>query len=164
MLILFLGTASATTESTETVVHFNINSVIGFELTLLGETPVQSATPPAATTDIEFNSSTPSVNFTEARVVGGTVQSTGNPIFVYKNIGTQVLALNVHINATTPACIVLYGDTTYSKAGTTINTANVSVSAALAVGASVNWYMWANFTGCGVADICTRNLTSIGGA
>lgn len=160
--LILLSGAIGSTETIQTIVHFNIASVIGFELTLLGETPVVS-NGGAETTDIEFNTTTVSANFTEARVVGGSVQSDGNPIFVYKNIGTELIDINVYLNATIPTCIKLYGDNTYTKAGNVIGTTNVSVATNLAVDTTANWYMWANFTSCSVADICTKNLTSIGG-
>lgn len=166
--ILSIGLITATVEYTQTMVQFNIASVLAYTVTLLGESGVESNSTSALapTSVIYFNSSTGNEKAVNAQVVAGSTQSDGNPIFTYDNIGTVDIAkLQVYLNGTTPSCIKLLGKTTWSAtaAGADILIAtNVSVTTTYGPGdAAQAYYLWANFTDCGTANYY-RNVISAG--
>lgn len=164
MLGLFVMAQTAFAEKTTTVIHFNVPSVIQYTLTLPGESAVTATGGGAATTDIEFNASSGTATCVEAKVVGGTTQSDGVPIFSFDNTGTVNLNLSVNVTASVPTCMDLIGKTTYAcTTGTVIGTTAVSViNDFTPAAAAQDWYMWTNFTACANSDSTTRTLESYG--
>ena len=161
VLILLMPMAFAVVEKTTTAVAWNIATVVGFELTLLGESAVASTIGGAPTTGIEFNSSTGNDAGVEAKVVGGATQNSTSPIFAYENVGTVNLNLTVLLDSDPSVCITLNGGTTHPPA-TPISTSNVTVSTNLVPTGTVNWYMQSDFTACVDSDDSTATLTSYG--
>lgn len=149
---------------TTTQVLFNVASVVGFTLTLPGQSGVIANATGAPTTAIEFNSTTGTDTNTNAQVYGGTVQSDGTPIFLYDNTGTADINLSVYLNSNTAACINMTGATTYGGAdsGAQLTTANtVVVNNYGPADLAQSWYMKADFANCTYGQT-TRTLTSEG--
>ncbi len=149
--------------STTTQVYFNVASLVAYTLTLPGQSAVSASGGGAPTTAIEFNTTTGTDTDVNAKVVGGTVQSDGVPIFQFDNTGTVPLNISVVLDSNTPACIAMTGATTYAAAGTQITTSNLVVLNNYGPSDAVqDWYMKADFTACGASDTTTRTLTSNG--
>jgi len=151
--------------STTTLVYFNVASLVAYTLTLPGQSAVNANSTGAPTTAIEFNSTTGTTANVNAKVVGGTQQSDGVPIFQFDNTGTVPLNISVVLNSVTQSCVNLTGATTYAGAdtGPQIGTTNVTVVNSYAPAAAAqNWYMKADFTACTAADTSTRTLYSNG--
>lgn len=152
--------------STTTTVNFNVATLVAYTLTLPGESAVSATGPGAATTAIEFNSSTGTAQDVHAKVVGGASQSEGTPIFSFDNTGTVDINLSVILDSNTPACIALRGATTAAgaNASTPINsTGNTTVVNNFTPAAGTqDWYMKADFTACTASDSASRTVTSWG--
>ncbi len=165
VVFVLLALPIAWAVSTTTTVNFNIGTLVGYTLTLPGEAGVPATGPGAATTAIEFNSTTGTDTNTNAQVVGGTVQSDGTPIFQFDNTGTVDINLSVVMSADPAACINMTGATTFAGAnsGVQISTTNVSVvNDYTPAAAAQDWYMKADFTACTTGDSGQRTLTSYG--
>lgn len=149
---------------TTTQVFFNVDTVVGFRLTLPGEGGIDATPGGTATTAIEFNSSTGTDQDIDARVVGGAPQTNTTPIFEFDNTGTVDMNISVILDTNTPACMVLRGATTHAGAlaGTQINSGTpVAVANDLAPSDPVvEWYMITDFTACDAGDTTTRTLNS----
>ncbi|MBD3319214.1 hypothetical protein GF342_04870 [Candidatus Woesearchaeota archaeon] len=163
---LLAGLATADTVSTTTQVQFNVDTVVGFTLTLPSETAVSASSGGAATTSIEFVSTTGDDQNVNAKVSGGATQASGSPIFQYDNTGTVDLDITVSLDSDLPSCMTLRGDTTYSGADTgdeITSSSDTEVVADFAPSAGAqDWYMKTDFTGCTASDGVTRTLTSQG--
>lgn len=150
---------------TTTQVLFNVATVVGFTLTLPGQSAIIANSTGAPTTAIEFNSTSGTDLNTNAKVLGGTTQGDGTPIFVYDNTGTADLNISVSLNSNTVACINMTGATTYAGAdnGPQItSTSNTTVVNDYGPAAGTqDWYMKADFVNCSQGQT-TRTLTSLG--
>ncbi len=166
VLLALLLLPMAYAVSTTTQVNFNIATLVGYTLTLPGESGVAATGPGAATTAIEFNTTTGTDTNVNAKVVGaGTIQSDGTPIFQFDNTGTVDINLSVVMSADPAACINMTGATTYAGAdsGAQVSTTNVSVvNNYTPAAAAQDWYMKADFTACTQGDSGQRTLTSHG--
>ncbi|MFH1064086.1 MAG: hypothetical protein V1729_03330 [Candidatus Woesearchaeota archaeon] len=165
VLLVLLAVPLVWALSTTTQVNFNVGTVVAYTLTLPDETLVNANSTGAPTTAIEFNSSTGTDANVDAKVVGGTVQSNGVPIFQFDNTGTVNLNLSVVLNSGTQSCINLTGATDFTGAstGTEIGTSAVTVVNNYGPAAAPqDWYMKADFAGCNAADTSQRTLTSNG--
>lgn len=170
VLVFGLPLVIASAEYTQTIVHFNVPSEIAYTLTLPGVAAVNSAASPAATADIDFNcSSSGSVGSVNASAFGGSTQSNGTPIFQFDNTGNLNLNITVYLNDTVPSCIKLWGNNTWAlpadiaASDNAIAATNVTVALNLApADPAVNWYMWANFSGCTPDEDVDRILFSSG--
>jgi hypothetical protein len=144
-------------DSTATNIHFNIQSLVAYTLTLPGESATVGGAD-AQTTDIEFNITGNQGVYSDVqpKVVGGTTQSDGTPIFQFDNTGTVNLNISVNLNESLPSCLSLKGATTYENvaAGAPINeTTNTTVTTVFTPsGAAVDWYMMADFNNCVASD------------
>jgi hypothetical protein len=151
---------------TTTQVNFNVDTVLAYTVTLPGESAVAATVPGAATTAIEFNSTTGTDANVNARVVGGTAQSSGTPIMQFDNTGTVNLNLSVQLNAALPGCMALAGATTYAGADTgaaiTPTTNTTVVDNYGPNDAAQDWYMKTDFTACTYYDTNTKTLTTWG--
>ncbi|MBN1385665.1 hypothetical protein JW968_01665 [Candidatus Woesearchaeota archaeon] len=164
-LLLMLPVAMSQSEYITTIAHFNVPSNIAFTLTLPGQVAVESTGGGAATTDIEFNSTSGTEFNISACVVGGTCQSDGTPIFQYNNTGTVTINLSVALNTALPACMSLTGAQTFTGAesgGSAMSTTPVAVQNNFAAGNGVVWYMAADYSGCTYTDSTTRTITTNG--
>ena len=164
-LVFLLAIPVALALSTTTTVQFNVATVVGYTLTLPGESSVSANSTGAATTAIKFDSATGTDTNLNAEVVGGSAQSDGTPIFSYDNTGTVNINISVSLDSAAPACINMTGATTYAGAdtGAEIGTGNVTVVTGFTPAAAAqDWYMKADFDGCGQGDTTTRTLTSYG--
>ena len=151
--------------STTTLVHFNINTVVAYTLTLPGQSAVNANSSGAPTADIEFTSPTGTSSDVEAHVVAGDWQNDTTPIFLFDNTGTVDLNLTVVLNATTRPCINFTGATTHAGAltGAVIAASPVTVVNNFAPSDPAQaWYMIADFSACTTGDTSTRQLTSTG--
>jgi len=151
--------------STTTQVHFVINSVAAYTLTLPGTSATNANGTGAPTADIEFTSATGTDTNIEAHVVSGNWQNSTTPIFLFDNTGTVNLNISVVLNATTRPCINFTGDTTYASAGngTVIGTGAVTVINNFGPSDTAqSWYMQADFSACNTGDNSVRQLTSSG--
>ena len=151
--------------STTTQVNFNVGTLLAYTLTLPGESGVAATGPGAATTAIEFNTTSGTDSNVNAKVVGGTVQSDGTPIFQFDNTGTVDLNISVVLDTAVPACMNLTGATTFAgaDAGAEITTSAIDVVTDYTPAASAqDWYMKADFSACTAADTVSRTLTSEG--
>lgn len=149
---------------TTTQVLFNVATVVGFSLTLPGQSAISANSTGAPTTAIVFNSTTGTDSNVDAVVQGGTAQSNGTPIFVYDNTGTVNLNMSVYLDSNTPACINMTGATTYASAdnGAALSTAPVIVVTNYGPAAGTqDWYMKADFAACTQGQT-SRTLTSEG--
>lgn len=164
--IAMLAVPAAYAITTTTQVNFNIAAVVAYTLTLPGESAVLANLTGAPTTAIEFNSTNGTEFFINPRVVGGTVQSDGTPIFQFDNTGTVNLNLSVQFTTALPACVSVFGNTAFtnlSNVSGTIATANVTIVDNYGPAtAAQDWYMQANFSGCAATDTTTRTLRSDG--
>jgi len=152
-------------ETVTTVAHFNVPSSVAFEVTLPGESAVESTGGGAATTEIEFNCSNAngSESDVEAKVVGGTVQSDGTPIYEIDNIGTVNINVTIALNASMPACMTLQGGTTYGGISTTITDSPQDVVTDFTPAASAqDYYLQTDFSACTAGDSTTRTITLSG--
>lgn len=151
---------------TTTQVNFNVDTVVAYTVTLPGESAVAATTPGAATAAIEFNSTTGTDANVDARVVGGSAQSNGNPIMQFDNTGTVNLNLSVQLSAALPGCMALAGATTHAgaDAGAAItDTTNTTVVNAYGPNdAAQDWYMKTDFTACTSYDTNSKTLTTWG--
>ena len=151
--------------STTTLVHFYINSVVAYTLTLPGTSAVNANSSGAPTSQIEFTSATGTDTDVEAQVLGGDWQNSTTPIFLFDNTGTVDLNITVALNATTRPCITFTGATAHAAAGsgTVIGTSAVSVNNNFAPSdPAQSWYMMADFSACNTGDSSYRQLTSTG--
>jgi hypothetical protein len=153
--------------STTTLVHFYINSVVAYTLTLPGESAVNANSTGAPTLGIVFTSATGTDTNVEAQVEGGNAnwQNATTPIFLFDNTGTVDLNITVALNATTRPCINFTGAATHAAAltGTVIGTTPVTVVNNFAPSAlPQEWYMVADFSACNTGDSSYRLLTSTG--
>ena len=164
MLICALAIPAFATVSTTTVLHFNVATVEAFTNTLYGESSVTATGGGAATSEIEFNSSTGTNSCVEAKVVAGSTQDSTHPIMSLDNTGTVNLNLSISLNTTVPSCMTLIGKTTYACAeGTTItNSPTTIVNDFTPSAPAQDWFMWANFTACTSSDSTTRTATISG--
>lgn len=153
---------------TTTLVYFNVQSVTGYILTLPGEGDVAATQIGAATTAIEFNSTTGNEKNISAKVVGGTPQSDGVPIFVFDNTGTVDLNISVILDSNTPACMNLTGGTTFAGAIQGVGAKIVSTTETTVVeefgpwDGTQDWYMMTSFEQCEGYDTTTRTMNSTG--
>lgn len=137
ILAISVFSVAATSEYTQTVIHFNVASVVAFTVTVLGESATTSdpTAASAATNDIEFNSSDGSDDVIEPHVVGGSsnTQSSGNPIFTVDNTGTTNLNMTMYTNATlADACMNLtWGATWATRNLTIVSSSTVANSVAI---------------------------------
>jgi hypothetical protein len=146
--------------------YFNVATSVAFTNTLLGVSLVNAGAG-TATANVEFNSSTGGNACVEAKVVGGTVQSTGNPVMMLDNTGTVNLNMSLQLASTVPACMTLYGNQTYTATcatGTnTITAAQWRVKSDMTPADSAQAvYLWTSFSGCTAADTTTRVATVVG--
>jgi hypothetical protein len=165
LTILLVVPAVYAAISTTTQVGFNVGTLLAYTLTLPGESAVNANSTGAPTTAIEFNSTTGTSSNVNAKVVGGSTQSDGTPIFEFDNTGTVNLNISVRLNSGLPACMTLQGATTYAGAdtGATISTSDVSVVTSFTPAAAAQeWYMKADFSSCVAGDTTSRTLTSEG--
>jgi hypothetical protein len=164
LLIVAGGVRAVSTVSTTTTLYFNIASVVGMTNTLLGQSATTATAAGAATANVEFNSSTGSNTCVEAKVVGGTTQSTGNPIMTLDNTGTVNLNLSMKLTTANAACIATSYKTTYACASALVlNNANVTILSDYTPAAAAQaLYLWANFTACTTADTNTKILNVTG--
>jgi hypothetical protein len=165
VLVLFLVPVVMASESVTTTAHFNIPSVVSFEVTLPGESAVESTGGGAATTDIEFNctDSGGTEDDVEAKVVGGVVQNSTVPIYSINNIGTENLNVTISLNSAMPACMTLNGGTTHATASTSLGTgATTIVNDFTPATAAQDYFLLTNFDGCSSADATTRTITITG--
>ncbi|MCK4589611.1 MAG: hypothetical protein KAT77_04150 [Nanoarchaeota archaeon] len=166
-LLLLLPAAIATVVYTTTQVQFNVGSVVAFTLTLPGQAGVTGVGGGAATTGIEFNSTTGTNSNANPQVAGGgTAQSDGTPIFSYDNTGTVDLNLSMSLDTDIPSCMNLTGATTFAGAdnGAPINsTGNATIATDMTPAAAAqDWYLKADFSSCTTGDTSTKSLTSWG--
>jgi hypothetical protein len=165
VVIVLLAVPVVWAITTTTTVYFNVASLVAYTLTLPGQSAVNANSTGAPTMAIEFNSTTGTNADVNAKVVGGTVQSSGVPIFQFDNTGTVPLNISVVLNTSTQSCINMTGATTYAGAdnGTQIGTTNVTVVNSYTPSAAAqDWYMKADFTACTASDTSTRTLYSNG--
>ncbi len=152
-------------ETVTTTAHFNVPSSVAFEVTLPGESTVESSGGGTATTDIEFNCTDTGGTEAnvEAKVVGGTVQSDGTPIYEIDNIGTVDINVTIAINTNMPACMALQGGTTYGGISTGLTTSPTTVVDDFTPAAAAqDYYLQTDFTACGASDSTTRTVTISG--
>jgi len=155
----------AATETVTTTLYLNVQSLISFEVVLLGEAAVTSAgggTPTAS--DIEFNSTTGSDANMQAVVTGGgSTQTTGNPILTVDNVGTVDIALNITIDTNVPACwSVYYNDTwqTDYSGSTAVTATDIEIDGTFTPAeAAKDIYLGATTSGCTSGDATTRTFT-----
>lgn len=153
-VIVAIGTVSAAVEYTQTAVGFNIASTVAYTLTLPGESATNSdpSAASAATTQIDFNSTTGDEKAVNAKVAGGTTQSDGTAIFQFDNTGTVNLTLTLYLNDSMPSCITLLGKSTWSAVAdgaSIIGVANTTIDSEFGVAeAAQDYYLWANFSNC----------------
>jgi hypothetical protein len=162
--VALLVTPIVTAQSiwTTTDVEFNIGQVVQFTLTLRGESGVVATDSGAATTGLEFNSTDGEDKIVHANVEGGSAQTDADAIFNYDNTGTVNLNISVFLNATTPACIALYGGTT-NETDTQLTTSVTEVVNDFTPAATaVDYWLRTNFTACTAGDTTTRQITSNG--
>jgi len=155
----------AATETVTTTLYLNVQSILSFEVTLLGESPVTSSEGGQATaSNVEFNSSGDTANI-QARVTGsGSTQTDGNPILVVDNVGTvNIEPLNISIDSNLPACWKVYYSATFTSdcsAGEALTTTEIEVDNSFTPGEGVkNLYLCGNTTGCLTGDETTRTFT-----
>jgi hypothetical protein len=163
-LLLLVGMAAAQKVATTTTLYFNIQSVVAMTNTLVGAGATTATAAGAATTAVEFNTTNGTVNCVEAKVVGGTAQSTGNPIMSVDNTGTANINVSLNLNATMGACMNLVWKTTYvcdTAANLTATAASVVLDLTPAAAAQAV-YLWNNFTACTLAEVTTRLLNVTG--
>lgn len=165
VLGMFATPASAAVETVTTTMYLNIQSVVSFEVTLLGESPVTSAgggTP--TTSNIEFNATGTQANV-QARVTGGgSTQTDGNPILVVDNVGTvNIVPLNISMNTTTPSCWDVHYSATWTatcSTGTVMTATEIQVDDSFTPAEAVkNIYLCANTTACTTGDETTILFT-----
>jgi hypothetical protein len=157
--------AFASTETVTTTLYLNIQSILSFEVTLLGEGAVTSSAGGQATaSNIEFNSSGSSANIQAKVTGGGTTQTDGNPILVVDNVGTvNIEPLNISINSNVPACWKVYYSATFTadcSGGTELTTTEIEVDSSFTPAEAVkNLYLCGNTTACTSGDETTRTFT-----
>jgi len=165
ILVLTVLPVSQATETVTTTAHFNVPSVVAFQVTLPGESAVESAPGGTATTDIEFNctdSGGTQANV-DAKVVGGSTQADGTPIYSIDNVGTVDLNLTIAIDSAMPSCMTLQGGTTYATISTTITTTPVTIVNDFAPpDAAQAYYLQTDFSSCVASDSTTRTITISG--
>lgn len=152
---------------TQTTVYFNIATLVAYTVTLPGPTggtygANSSCAPTAA---VEFNVTNATTANVDARVVGGTQQSNGVPIFVFDNTGTVDINVSTSLNSALPSCINLTGASTYAGAdnGAEISTTNVSIVNDFGPNTGTqDWYMKADFSACLASDSTSRTLRTYG--
>lgn len=155
--------------TTTTQVNFNVAAVVGYTLTLPGESATTATDPTAApTAAIEFNVSSGSGSFIDPRVVGTTgasgLQNDSIPIFEFDNTGTVNINITTTREAGLDACITLFGAnnaTNLSDHVVITNGANASIAENFGpADAAVEWYMFSNFTSCTTAATNSLNVTT----
>jgi len=163
---LFLSIISIAVAATVyTVVHFNVQSVVAFSVTLPDSSTTNSSG--TSTSDIYFNCTDGGGNCADLEpcLTGGSNCqniSTTTPIFEYDNIGTVNIDLGIYFNTTLPSCITVYGNTTASCTGTPIANNQVTINSSFApLGGTMKYYLCADFATCSALDE-TRQLTHNG--
>lgn len=150
---------------TTTQVFFNVASVVGFTLTLPGQSSVIANSTGAPTAAIEFNSTSGTDSNVDAQVSGGAIQNSTTPIFEYDNTGTVDLNISVFLDSDTLACINLTGATTHAGADNGVQITSTSNTTVVTnYGPSdpaQEWYMKADFASCTQGQT-SRTLTSLG--
>lgn len=160
LVVVSAAPALAATEWVTTILYFNVASVDELTVTLLGEAAVTSDPGGQATTsNIEFNFSSGSVAYVEARRTNSAdVQSDGNPILTLNNTGTSNLEINISTSAAAPGCMVLrYNDTAFcatpATCATELGATNITIdSNYTTTEALITLYLWANATDCSEVD------------
>jgi len=165
-MAFMMAPVSAATETVTTTLYFNVQSLMAFEVVLLGGTAVTSApggTPTAS--NIEFNSTTGTDANLQAKVTGGgATQTDGNPILSVNNVGTVNIApLNISISSVTPACWDLHYSpiwTAICSAGTIMTNTEIQIDDSFTPAeAAKSIYLCANATACISSDETTRVFT-----
>ena len=165
ILVLTMMPVTRAAETVTTTAHFNVPSVVAFQVTLPGESAVESAPGGTATTDIEFNctDSGGTQSNVEARVVGGSTQADGTPIYSIDNVGTVDLNITIAIDSAMPTCMTLQGGTAYASITTTIGTAATTIVDDFTPSASAqDYYLQNDFSSCVASDSTTRTITISG--
>ena len=164
MLLLMLAPLASAQSSVyaRTQLNFNVVSTLAIYLQLPGTSnfTMTTSSPGVDTTNVEFNTTSSSLANVEAKVVGGTVQSTGVPIFTFYNVGTTNTNITVNLNATMPGCMTLKGGATYGAISTTLGTGQTTIGTNVAPGASQAYYLQTTFASCTTADTTTRYIYS----
>jgi len=158
-LLLALASVVYAAKYTTTLTYFNIATVEAFTVTLPGQSAVIALGGGAATSNIEFNSTTGTGTCVDPCIASTvTCQADGTPIFKINNTGT--VNINISVNMTSPpTCVKVAGSTTSRAAsctGTIVDVAQVTVQNNLAPADVVSWYEQANFTGCTSADTTSK--------
>ena len=165
LAVIALFAVAAYAESTITTGYFNVASLIQYTLTLPGQGAVTGTQGGAATADVEFNSSTGNNSCVNAKVVGGTTQQSGTPIFSFDNTGTVNLNLTINISSAMPSCMTLYGKTAWAadctSGSSTITNANTSIATGYTPAAAAQaYYLWTTFNACASSDATTRSINT----
>jgi len=152
-------------EYTTTLLYFNVNENRDIQVLSLGGSWVSTTSAGAPTTgNIEFNTSQPYTYWVNATIEGGGgSQDDTTPILQVQNIGTISAQINISINASMPACMLLRfeNDTiSYPPQIINLNTTNETLTGALATAdTALDIWLFANFTNCGTGDTTQRNFT-----
>lgn len=165
ILVLTIMPVTKAAETVTTTAHFNVPSVVAFQVTLPGESAVESSPGGTATTDIEFNctDSGGTQSNVNAKVVGGSSQADGTPIYSIDNVGTVNLNITIAIDSNVPACMTLQGGTTYAAITTDITTTPVNIVTDFTPAAAAqDYYLQTDFSSCVASDSTTRTITISG--
>jgi hypothetical protein len=136
-------------------------SIVGFTITLPGESVVNSEPGGNATTGIEFNNTGQNVQIVTVPCVVGTAacQTSTVPIFNFTNVGNVELNYSVSINESLPAQITLYCDTDNDPAGnTTVTTSEWEVDNSVLASEWVDLWCWVDFIDVSVVDQTNRRF------
>jgi len=159
-LLLALASVVYAAKYTTTLTYFNIATVEAFTVTLPGQSAITALGGGAATSNIEFNSTTGTDTCVDPCIAStATCQADGTPIFKINNTGTVNINVSVNFTASPPTCVKVGGSITSRAAsctGTLVDTTPVTVGNNLAPANQLSWYEQANFTGCTSADTTSK--------
>jgi len=158
------NSAYATTNRTVKINYTAFVPVIGFSVTLPGQSPVNASTGGNVTAEMTFNSSS-NTYYGMSPCVGSSsnCQNSTVPFFIYYNTGNLNLNLSVSLNASLPSVFRLSANTVYNNnTANTVNTSPLVLGTNLVPAATLNAFFFGDFINAYPANGTYRNLTSTG--